>query len=419
LKQTWRNALHNPLVLTFYLPAFVISFGAGVLIPVLPLYAGSFDIGYGLVGLVLAGEGLGMLLGDIPAGILSQRLSRKNAMLIGLGLYVLSMATLFGAGSVLAALLCRLAAGFGGALWNVSRHAYIAEVIAVSGRGRAISVLGGMLRLGGFVGPVVGGAIAGQYGLRTPFLFFGCAGALAVILVAAFVHAGKAASQNASAAPRAVGRHLLSTLKAHYGVLASAGAGQLFAQTIRAGRGVIIPLYAADVIGLDVQAIGLIVSIAAAIDVSLFYPAGLIMDRLGRKFAIVPSFLIQALGMFFVPLTGDFTSLLLAASLIGLGNGLGAGSMMTLGADFAPQESRAEFLGMWRLIGDAGSSGGPIAVGSVADLVALPTAAWMMCAVGVMAAAIFILLVPETLHKRQARPVSADPGAARRCEEVR
>ena len=39
------------------------------------------------------------------------------------------------------------------------------------------------------------------------------------------------------------------------------------------------------------------------------------------------------------------------ALLLGFGNGLGSGIVMTLGADFAPARGRAEFLGVWRLVG--------------------------------------------------------------------
>ena len=77
------------------------------------------------------------------------------------------------------------------------------------------------------------------------------------------------------------------TLRAQYRILATAGSGQVFAQMIRAGRGLILPLYAAEVIGLDLKAIGMIISLAAAIDMLLFYPTGIIMDRYGRKFSII------------------------------------------------------------------------------------------------------------------------------------
>ena len=101
-----------------------------------------------------------------------------------------------------------------------------------------------------------------------------------------------------------------------------------------------------------------------------------------------------------VPLAGSATGLIIAASIMGIGNGLGSGAMLTLGADLAPPEERGEFLGVWRLIGDIGSSGGPLVVGAVADLFVLPIAAVVMATAGLVSAAILLLKVPETLQKR-------------------
>ena len=125
------------------------------------------------------------------------------------------------------------------------------------------------------------------------------------------------------------------------------------------------------------------------------------MDHWGRKYAIVPSFLIQAAGMALVPLTGSFVTLLLCVSAIGAGNGLSSGAMMTLGADLSPRLRRGEFLGIWRFIGDIGSSGGPYLVGAVADVLTLPTAALVMAAAGLAAAGVFAFLLPETRHLRE------------------
>jgi sugar phosphate permease len=87
------------------------------------------------------------------------------------------------------------------------------------------------------------------------------------------------------------------------------------------------------------------------------------MDRLGRKVAIVPCFAIQGLVMLLLPLAGGFAGLLAVAAVRGFANGLGSGVMMTVGADLAPSGSRGEFLGVWRLVGDAGGSGAPLALG--------------------------------------------------------
>ena len=73
--------------------------------------------------------------------------------------------------------------------------------------------------------------------------------------------------------------------------------------------------------------------------------------------------------------------------------------MMTLGADLAPPRHRNEFLSIWRLIGDVGSAGGPLAVGRLAGLVSLSAASEIIGGVGLLAAGIFALAVPETLHR--------------------
>ncbi|MEJ2288250.1 MAG: MFS transporter, partial [Deinococcales bacterium] len=190
-----------------------------------------------------------------------------------------------------------------------------------------------------------------------------------------------------------------ATVRRFSGVLSTAGLAQWMAQTLRAGRKVLLPLYASQVLGLDVGTVGFILSASAFADMTLFYPAGWLMDRRGRKFAIVPSFLLQAVGLALVPLTQGFATLLAVAVLLGFGNGLSAGTMMTLGADLAPREALGEFLGVWRLVGDAGSSGGPLLVGAVADVLDLGLAAVAVAVVGLGAALVFAYRVPETLRR--------------------
>ena len=61
-----------------------------------------------------------------------------------------------------------------------------------------------------------------------------------------------------------------------------------------------------------------------------------------------------------------------------IGNGLGSGIVMTLGADTAPVEGRAQYLGGWRLCGDLGGSGGALLVGAVAAAAPLAAACLVM-----------------------------------------
>lgn len=387
------------IILSLYLPTLILSFGAGMLIPIAPLYARSFEISYSLVGLVLAAQGIGNLVGDVPAGMLLSKFGHKWSMLAGVATLALAMLAMSWAQSVPELLVYGVVGGLGNALWNISRHAYMTDLIAIEHRGRATATFGGINRIGTFLGPALGGALGATYGLRFPYMVFAGIALTALVMSALFVNE-KMTAQVSRGGLRGHTSHLVAVAHEHFRILATAGVGQLLAQMIRAGRTSLVPLYAADVIGLDLHSIGLIVTLSAAIDMAMFYPAGMIMDRFGRKYASVPSFFIQGIGMALIPLAGTFGGLLMATLVIGFGNGIGSGTMLTLGSDLAPKDSMGEFLGLWRLIGDAGSTGAPMVVGGIADLVGLSLATLVMAGVGFAAAGVLARLVPETLNHR-------------------
>ena len=384
-----------------YLPTVVLSLAEGMLVPVLPLYVADLGAGFALVGLALAAEAIGMLLGDIPAGSILRRFDRKVVMLTGVGVVGLAVAAIPIFGSVVAVIALRLVAGLGAAMWGLSRHAYLTESVEPAARGRSIAAFGGANRIGMLLGPALGGVVAGAFGFGAAFLAFGVVAALAFGLCALYLEP-RSASETGPRQRLGHREALRQVLVQQRGLLITAGAGQLFAQMIRSGRRIVLPLFGSAVLGLDVQAIGWVLSIAAAFDVALFPVAGVVMDRWGRKAAIVPSFVIQALGMALVPLSGGVVGLALAGAVIGLGNGIGSGTMMTIASDLAPRDTVGEFLGVWRLIGDAGGMGGPVAVGAIADALTLETATLVIALIGLGAAATFAFGVPETLGRAPA-----------------
>lgn len=386
----------NPLILPVYVPTLLLSLCKGIIIPILPLYAKSFDISYALVGVILAAEGIGSIIGDLPTSVVLNKLGRKNAMILGVLTVTLSTLALFFAPSVMVVILLRLIGGIGASIWNISRHAYITTVTSPHQRGRTLAIFGGVNRIGTFLGPALGGILAATYTLRTPFLAFGAIALLAALVAALAV---ERSDEPVKISSKGHIHHITEIFRTHYRILCTAGIGQLCAQTIRSGRTVIVPLYAADVLGLGIDEVGYIVSISGFVDMFLFPVAGFIMDRFGRKFAMIPCFAIQAVGMACIPLAGGYYELLLATCLIGIGNGLGSGTMMTLGADLAPKENMGEFLSFWRFIGDGGYMGGPMIVGQVADIVGLSPAAFVIAGIGLTASGIFLFLVPETLLK--------------------
>ena len=403
-----RRALNTvtALVPRVYIQIFTSSIGMGMLVPTLPLFVADLvrDPATGqenitLVGLAVGMAALGMLLWTLPSGLLLNRISEWVGQVAGLAVMAAAVMVLAISPPYSALVVARLLMGAGMGLWALSRMQYMRRVTPRHQRGRIMSLFGGTNRIGMFIGPGVGGTVASALGYEAMFLIAGACMAVGLIPALTYRDApdsGRASTQSAMSLLHGLGE----TLRSHRRILLRAGTGHIFAQAIRSGRPVVLPLYGAFALGLNEQEIGLAVSASAAIDMTLFPLAGYLMDRFGRKFAIVPSFALFSASMALLSQARDFTGLILIGLLIGFSNGIGSGSMLTLGADLTPSERPGEFLAVWRLVGGVGDMGGPIVVGGVADLFGLMLAPFFLAGLGLAGALTFGLYVPETLVKR-------------------
>ena len=399
-KQITVWAVLQALALPIYIPSLFIGVSRGMLIPILPVFAGSLTESYQIIGVILAGEALGTMLSNLPAGIILGRWGLRRTMLTGLAILILSNTSLFFTNLLWAVAIFRIISGIGLGMLNVSRHAYLADQVPLQQRGKAISVFGGIHRAGSFLGPAIGGLLGEYYGLQSPFLLYGVFCLIAFTIFSYALRHPEFGQPSLNLNERRPSfASVFATIRTHYQVLLAAGMGQLLAQTVRSARQTIIPLFANDILGLTVSDIGYIVSAGSAVDTALFFTGGIVMDRWGRKMAIVPSFVMQGIGVIAVAFTSGFVSLLVVSIWLGLANSLSSGTMMSVGADLAAQKERGEFLGAWRLIGDSGFMLGPLVIGGIAGVLALAPAAWAMGGLGIFAGLIFAQFVPETLRK--------------------
>lgn len=378
-----------------YVPTFLLGMGQGVVLAAIPLFAKQLGAGFGLIGIAAGAHQIGNMVFDIPAGVLVSRFGHKSTMVAGtLGLGLLGI----GAGlstSVFQFIAIRFVFGGGMALWSISRQTYVAGVVPVQNRGRALSLFGGVNRVAQIAGPAAGGAMALIFGLRSAFFIQGSIGLLTGILVI-FVLEGTHPS--AVRGHGAVHTRLLTTLRDRRHDFGTAGLSAVALQFIRNGRQTIIPLWG-NAIGLDVAMIGNVLSISSVVDSLMFYPVGMVMDAKGRKWVLVPSLIVLSGALFALPFTTNFAGLAAVGVLAGFGNGLGSGIVFTLGVDLAPDDNTGEFLGVWRLITDSGGAAGPFAIGWIAQAVSLAAASISGGFFGLAGATVAFLFVRETLVK--------------------
>ena len=102
-------------------------------------------------------------------------------------------------------------------------------------------------------------------------------------------------------------------------------------------------------------------------------------------------------GSWFLP--GREPWFVVVAVVLSLANGLGAGIVMTLGADLADPRHPAPFLGAWRFTNDTGGALAPLAVSGLTALVSLPFAVVVFGALGLVGALVLRIHLPRFVHR--------------------
>ncbi|GLY80653.1 MFS transporter [Actinoallomurus iriomotensis] len=374
-----------------FLPTLIFEIGMGALIPMIALSGRGLGASVGMAGLVLALLGVGQILGDVPAGALAARVGDRRAMLIAAGVAIVTLL-----GCALADTLWQLAVGVAAtgatnAVFILARQAYLTEVVPERLRARALSTLGGMTRVGAFAGPFIGAAVVHGRPVRDIYwLALACAIAAGLVVLLVPDVAGPATAHG----PRRDPVSVRSVVVRHRRVFLTLGLAVLLVASVRATRQTVLPLWA-DHLGLSPSTTSVVFGLAGLVDTMTFYPSGKVMDSAGRLWIAIPSMLVLGATQAVLPLTHGLVTLAVVAMLMGFGNGIGSGLLMTLGADVAPPRTRSQFLGVWRLCSDSGTAAGPLVVSAAAGLGSLAAGIETMGVVGVLAAIALLRWVPH------------------------
>ena len=358
---------------------------------VLPLYALHISGDPAYAALVVALRGVGILLLDIPAGMIAARFGDRGVLVGGLACNAVVMLGLAIWPNPWAVAVLAVVQGGSAAAWFLGRQSYITDASPASAWGRAIAVVAGINRGGSFFGPLAGGMVAEWLGFGAAFAAGAALSGFAAVLSVIYVRELRPAAEPDAASIRLIGRVIVD----YRGVFATAGFVGLSLQLMRAGRQLLVPLFG-TLIGLDAATIGFVYSMSAILDMTLSYPAGIAMDRLGRRWTGIPCMMVFIAGLVLLPLAQGFVGLTAAALVLGLANGISTGIVMVMGMDLAPPGNRNQFLGVWRLIGDAGGVGGPLLTGVLAGAASLAVASFTVAGIGAAGLIVFLFLVPET-----------------------
>jgi len=393
-----------------YAPTVLFSLGEGAVIPLVPVIATQLGADVSMAALVAAALVVGQLFGNIPAGAMVARIGERFTMVLA---GVASIAA--GFGMLLAQSLPLFAVsvfvlGFCAAAFGLARHAFMTTRVPPRFRARALSLLGGSFRFGVFIGPFLSAGLIQLTGTvySSFWVLLVCAGAIVPLVLfgpdpeksnpVLLKPTGAAVAEDSGevvtgSIPTLDQRGVMRTIMAYRAVLLRLGISAACLSAVRSARQVILPLWGVS-LGLDATTIALVVGVTGAIDFALFYASGQVMDRFGRIWAALPAMLFMGVGLIALSLTHDVDQatmwFALMAGVLGVGNGLSSGILLTFGADLAPEREPATFLGAWRTLTDAGGATAPLVIAAITAAASLPLATGVMGGVALLGAAGFL-----------------------------
>ncbi|MEO5744854.1 MAG: MFS transporter [Terracoccus sp.] len=272
--------------------AFVIAIGFGIVSPVLPAYARSFDVGVAAASVIVSAFAFFRLVFAPVGGELVSRLGERPVYLAGLVIVaVSSFATAF-AQSYVQLLVFRGLGGIGSTMFTISTLTMLVRLAPPSARGRVSSTYASAFLIGGMIGPVLGGVLAG-WGLRLPFIVYGVALVIAAAVVAVGLRGARLRPVD-SQGQREVMRLAEAWRSPVYrAVLASAAANGLTNFGVRLA---VLPLLAVAV--LDEAWVAGAVLAAGAIGTAITLQfSGRLTDQIGRRPLAIGGLVVMGVSM--------------------------------------------------------------------------------------------------------------------------
>lgn len=375
----------KPILWPVLAPSLLFAVGLGAILPVLVLGALSLGSSTSFAAAIVGIMGAVSLVATVPAGILIDRLGDFRAMLAATITAVLvlgAIVTVFvwqtPASLVLYMVALMLFAPVSD-VWSLARQAVVAEVMPPKDLAKAMTALGGSQRVGNLVGPIVGAGLMLLFPLWSVFVFAGISAVAAVIVMSLPIaripgysdrRAGGAGATNRDSAGPTSPKPSRPRLQVRWKAVTLVGISIIALTVARSAQPVVIQLWGVE-IGLHESSISLLIAFGAGLELVFMFLGAYIKDHLGRTTTLATCLTVFGSGFLVMVLRPDLAGMITAAAIMAVGNGLGAGVNMTIGADLSPAIGRARFLGVWAIFSNGGKLGGPGLISLVITIASL------------------------------------------------
>jgi MFS family permease len=396
------------------LTQLVTSAGFSLALPFLSLYLSrERGLSMSLVGTIMLLAAFAGALGQFLGGDLSDRFGRKPVLLgailfrilVFMGLALL----IFREGRIWGIVLTYMAVRLSGGLAMPPVFALLADLTA----GKRVEGYG-LLRVGANVGWALGPALGGYLASRFPYAFLFLFGAIATFLALLLVLFW--VQEPGTRAVAAAARATFTAFK-DPGFLRFLGttipvflvAGQLVST---------LSVFTVAKVGISEAQFGSLLTLNGLLVVVFQYPLARAVQGWPRRAGLALGALLYSLGYLSFGWIRSFPLMLLAMTVVTVGEMLFTPVAQAVAADLAPEEHRGRYLGAFGLVESFGWSGGAFLGGVLLDWAPNPQVLWgAISSLGFFAALVFGALpkglhralqkeAPRALHKEDSRPRS-------------
>jgi MFS transporter, DHA1 family, multidrug resistance protein len=375
--------------------------GAGLVLPVLPLFARSFGVGYGAVGLLVSAYGLARLVFDLVAGPIVDRLGERVTAVLGLAVTGLGSAMTGLAPGFALAVVAWAAAGAGSAIALAALYTRVLRVVPTRQMARTLGIFYGAFNTGFIAGGAASGLVADRFGLAGPLFLNAAVVAAAAVLWLAIVPAGDLAAGGAPRPSADRGRLGLAELLRTPGLVPVVLTNFAYLWMVAVVFDTLVPLFASDVLGMSTVGIGVLFAVALGTEFLVLYPAGSVADRRGRKPVLVPALAGLAVATAVLGLAPTPLALGVLLAVLGVMSGAAGVPPGAMLSDVAPEPASGMAVGVFRFCGDLGFTLGPLLAGWAIPVVGFAWA-FTLAAVPTVVALALIVRTPETLRPAEA-----------------
>ena len=383
-----------------------------MVVPTIPVLAKHFAITPGTAAQLITALSVGRFAGMPISGVVLDRFGARTAMIAGPLIACVSaiIASLMPWFTLI--LIPVFFIGIADSIWVIAREIAGVDLVRADQRGRVLSGFHGINYLGLAFGPLIGGVLTERVGFRAVFLAYGACAALSTVIgwrLEGRVHAAPASTEAKTTlgwsfaaiafrlrAIRDLFHEIRPELRATYIVLVLATFTS-FAHRVTTQS--IIPVFASEMLRMSPKDIGLLFTISGLSVFVMILPAGFVIDKVGRKWATVPSTGIPAIAFMLIPFTDSFFQLAVLLSFLGVANGLSLGSLATSTFDVVPAHVRGRLQAARRTLAEIGGVSAPLVGGYLADKFNPGVPFLAYAPLLILAAVLLAVVARETLDK--------------------